>query len=124
MSAATDLWSFPEGSVGHDDSVKGYDVEGSDGHVGTVSWASYAKGESYLVVSYGHGRHETHHVVPAGAITSVDHAARRVTLKVTADEVKASPPHEDPETPVDWDQVGQFQRGVFGGGFTWPYTDV
>ena len=46
-------WTFPEGSVGHDDSVKGYEVEATDGPVGTCSWASYKPGESYLVVSYG-----------------------------------------------------------------------
>ncbi len=120
MSTATDLWSFPEGAVGHDQSVKGYDVEGSDGPVGTVSWADYKAGEAYLVVSYG----KKHHVVPAGAIVIVDHDARKVTLKVTADEVKATPEHADPETPVDWDQVNQFERGMFGGGFTWPYTDI
>src|ERR1700746_2138918 len=56
-------WSCPEGSVGHDESVKGYSVEATDGQVGTVSWASYAPGESYLVVSYRDGHHEVHTVV-------------------------------------------------------------
>jgi hypothetical protein len=117
-------WSFPEGSVGHDDSVKGYDVKGKDGHVGTVSWATYKPGESYLVLTYRDGRHETHHVVPAGAVASVDHEHRTCTLKVTAAEVKATPTHEAPEAPVDWSYVDQFERGMIGGGFVWPYTDV
>jgi hypothetical protein len=30
--------------------------------------ASYAPGESYLVVSHMHHLHERHHVVPAGAL--------------------------------------------------------
>jgi hypothetical protein len=100
VSTSSELWSFPEGAVGHDESVKGYDVEASDGHVGTVSWADYAPGESYLVVSYRHHLKEAHHVVPAGAITNVDHAARRVTLNVSADEVRSTPQHDDPETAV------------------------
>jgi hypothetical protein len=115
-----DLWSFPEGAVGHSDSVKGYRVVCTDGSVGDVSWADYKPGESYLVVSYG----KTHHVVPAGAVTSVDHQAKTCTLDVTVDEVKATPQHEDPETPVDWDDVNQFERGMLGCGFVWPYTDV
>src|ERR671937_718738 len=58
-------WSFPEGSVGHDESVKGYAIEATDGQVGTCSWASYAPGESYMVVSYHDGHDHSHHVVPA-----------------------------------------------------------
>jgi len=117
-------WSFPEGSVGHDESVKGYVVEARDGEVGSVSWASYAPGESYLVVSYPDDGHEVHHVVPAGAVKQVDHERRAVTLGVTVAEVKATPTHETPETPVDWAYVQQFDRGMLGGGFVWPYTDV
>ena len=118
------LWTFPDGAVSHDESVRDYDVEASDGHLGTVSWADYKPGESYLVVSYRHHLHDVHHVVPAGAIRSVDHARRTVTLTVTADEVKSTPPHEDPSAPVDWAYVDQFERGMLGGGFVWPYTDV
>ena len=118
------LWSFPEGSVAHDESVKGYAVEATDGVCGTVSWASYKPGESYLVVSYSERGDHTHHVVPAGAVKIVDHPRRTVGLKVTAAEVKATPKHEDPEAPVDWGYVDQFERGMLGGGFVWPYTDV
>ena len=117
-------WSFPEGSVGHDESVKGYAVEATDGQVGSVSWASYAPGESYMVVSYHDGHDDVHHVVPAGAVKLVDHGRRTVTLGVTVAEVKATPTHEDPEVPVDWSLVQQFDRGMLGGGSIWPYTDV
>jgi hypothetical protein len=126
VSAAgrSDRWTFPAGAVGHDQSCKGYRVDASDGHLGAVSWASYAPGESYLVVTYRHHLREAHHVVPAGAVAGVDHAARTVTLTVTADEVKATPEHDGPEAPVDWGYVDQFERGMLGGGFVWPYTDV
>ena len=117
-------WSFPAGAVGHDDSVKGYAVEATDGQVGSVSWASYARGESYLVVSYHDGHHDVHHVVPAGAVQTVDHERRSVILGVTVAEVKATPTHEEPEAPVDWAYVDQFERGALGGGGVWPYTDV
>ena len=117
-------WSFPAGSVGHDESVKGYALDATDGHIGHVSWASYAPGESYMVVSYREGPHHVHHVVPAGAVERVDHERRIVTLRVTVAEVKATPTHEEPEAPVDWAYVDQFERGAIGGGFIWPYTDV
>jgi len=34
------LWSFPNGTLGPDDSVKGFEVETRDGSAGHVSWAS------------------------------------------------------------------------------------
>ena len=45
------LWSLPAGVLSPDDSIKGFRVEALDGHAGKVSWASYAPGESYLVIS-------------------------------------------------------------------------
>jgi hypothetical protein len=62
------LWSFPAGLIGADDSVKGFEVEARDGPAGHVSWASYAPGESYLVVTVPHHLHRTHRVVPASAV--------------------------------------------------------
>ena len=118
------LWTFPEGTVGHSDSVKGYRVGGSDGSdVGSVAWADYKPGDSYLVVDVGHARH----LVPAGAVTAVDHGGRTLTLNVTADQVRATPQYEEVErsfTSSDTNQVDQFARGMLGGGFVWPYTNV
>jgi hypothetical protein len=120
-----DLWTFPEGAVGHSDSVKAYRVDGSDGSpVGTVAWADYKPGDSYLVVDVDHGRQ---HLVPAGAITSVDHDGRALTLNVTAEQVRATAPYEETQrsfVDAETNQVDQFERGMLGGGFVWPYTDV
>jgi hypothetical protein len=119
-----DLWTFPDGVVGHSDSVKGYRVLCTDEPVGEVAWADYKHGESYLVVEAGKARN---HVVPAGAISAVDHASRTVTLTVSAADVRASPAHDDAETIFDdspKNYVDQFERGMLGGGFVWPYTDV
>jgi hypothetical protein len=95
------LWSFPEGMLGPDDSIKDYEVEASDGHAGKVSWASYAPGESYLVVNLRRHLHETHHVVPAAAVETVSAPARKVWLCLTRAEVERSPEHHDPASPLD-----------------------
>lgn len=61
--------TFRPGALGAHESVKGFRVVASDGRAGSVAWASYAPGESYLVVTLGLRR--KHHVVPAGAVTRV-----------------------------------------------------
>ena len=63
-------------------------------------------------------------MVPAGAVERVDHRSKTVTLKVGAEDVRNAPTHEAPEREVDWGMVDQFERGMLGGGFVWPYTDV
>jgi hypothetical protein len=95
------LWSFPSGMIGHDDSVKGFEVEATDGHAGKVSWASYAPGESYLVVSQRHHLHEVHHVVPAAAVQRIDKSAQKLWLRLTREQVAEAPEHHDPEAPLE-----------------------
>jgi hypothetical protein len=95
------LWSFAEGMLGPDDSVKGFRVETRDGPAGKVSWASYAPGESYLVVRLRDHLHERHHVVPAGAVERISAADRTVWLHVSRADVEAAPEHhDDPAAPL------------------------
>ena len=106
------LWSFREGTLTTNDSVKSFRVEASDGHAGKVSWASYAPGESYLVVSHMHHLHETHHVVPAGAVEEIGTDDRTVRLGLTRDEVEELPEHHDPPAPVESWMVDAINRAT------------
>jgi hypothetical protein len=90
-----------EGLLGTDDSIKDFRVEARDGHAGKVSWASYAPGESYLVISLLHHVHEAHHVVPAAAVERVSTDQRKVWLRLTRAEVEQAPEHHDPPSPLD-----------------------
>jgi hypothetical protein len=91
------LFSFAQGVLGPDVSVK---VEARDGTVGKVVWASYAAGESYLVVSLRHHFRGTHRVIPAAAVASVSVTTRTVTLHLARAEVDRSPEH-DPTSPPE-----------------------
>jgi hypothetical protein len=95
------LWSFREGMLGHDDSIKDFQVEASGGDAGKVSWASCATGESYLVISLRHHLHEAHHVVPAAAVERISIWERKVWLRLTRSEVEQAPEHHDPEAPLE-----------------------
>ena len=100
------LWSFPDGILGPDDSVKSFRVETSDGHEGKVAWASYAPGESYLVVGIGH----RHHVVPAGAVERI--GADSVWLRLSRAEVEQLPEHHDEPAPLETWMVDAVERAT------------
>jgi hypothetical protein len=109
-----DAWSFPPGAVGHDESVKGYDVEATDGVAGVVSWADYKPGDSYLVVTQRHRLREVHYVIPAGVVREVRHGERKVVLGVSVADAHRAPQHRDPAAPLDPALVAALAHGLPG----------
>jgi hypothetical protein len=112
MDESRGLWSFPEGMLGPDDSVKGFRVEASDGHAGKVSWASYAPGESYLIISLIHRLREAHHVVPAGAAERISAEDCTVWLRLSRAEVEELPEHHDQPAPLETWMVDAVNRAT------------
>ena len=108
-------WDFPAGVVSADQSLKGYRAEAKDGDAGEVSWCDYAPGESYLVVTRHPHLGGKNHVVPAGAVSSVDHEHRVVKLDITHDELNGLPPVDEPAKEIDWDYVNRFEIGWLQG---------
>jgi hypothetical protein len=106
------LWSCSVGMLGPDDSIKGFRVEASDGHAGKVSWASYAPGESYLVISLIHRLHEAHHVVPAGAAERISAEDRTVWLRLSRAEIEELPEHHDQPAPLETWMVDAINRAT------------
>jgi hypothetical protein len=106
------LWSFTGGMLGPDDSVKGFHVEATDGPSGKVAWASYAPGESYLVVSASHHLHPAHHVVPAGDVTRISVDERKLWLRLSRVEVEELPEHHDPPAPLETWMVDAISRAT------------
>lgn len=95
--------TFADGVLGGRESVKGFRVVATDGSAGRVSWASYAPGESYLVVTLGL-LSKKHHVIPAGAVTAVSDGEVRVGL--TRDQIKRLPDLPHPESTRGGADVG------------------
>jgi hypothetical protein len=93
-----DARTFPPGVLEGHDSLKGFRLVGSDGPVGKVSWASYAPGESYLVVTVGRFWRK-HRVVSAGAVTRVTDGDVHVAF--TRDEIRELPNLPHPQAVVD-----------------------
>jgi hypothetical protein len=93
-----DALTFADGVLGGKDSVKGFTVLATDGKAGRVSWASYAPGESYLVVTVGLLSRK-HHVVAARAVTSV--GDRTVSVALSRADIKGLPDLAKPYLPLD-----------------------
>ena len=93
--------------------MKGFGLVAADGPGGRISWASYAPGESYLVVTSGILRRR-HRVLPAGAVTHVGDG--EVHVSMSRAEIAALPLLPHPEAPVDDDaaerMLNAFERAA------------
>jgi len=112
-----DLMTFPDGVLGGHSSVKGFKVVAADGRAGRVSWASYAPGESYLVLTLGRLSRK-HHVLPAGAVQSVGNGEVRVAL--SRSEVAQLPLLSHPEAAVGDEQVLSMVETFENAAAKWP----
>ncbi|MBT2479932.1 DJ-1/PfpI/YhbO family deglycase/protease [Streptomyces sp. ISL-94] len=77
-----------------DDTLIGYRVEASDGHIGTVDRHSPEAGRDHLVVDTGPWIFGRHVLVPVDVVGRVDTGNRTVHLSATKAEVKDSPDFE------------------------------
>jgi len=101
--------TFRAGVLGDRECVKGFRVVASDGRVGRVSWASYAPGESYLVLTNGWVLRR-HRVVPAGVVTHITDGEVHVALSCS--EIAGLPLLPHPEAPVGDEHVEQMLNAV------------
>jgi hypothetical protein len=109
--------AFRDGVLGDHSSVKGFKVVATDGPAGRVAWASYAPGESYLVLTLGLLSRK-HHVLPAGAVTSVRNHDVHVAL--SRSELKHRPLLAHPEGAVDEEKVQQAIATFENAAGKWP----
>jgi hypothetical protein len=72
--------------------VVGFDVEATDGSIGTIEHATYDAGASYVLVDTGPWVFGGKVMIPAGIISRVDRQARKVYVHRGRDEIRAAPP--------------------------------
>jgi hypothetical protein len=71
--------------------VTGYDVEATDGSIGTIDEATYDEGSSCLVVDTGFWIFGKKRMIPAGVVQRVDPDAKKIFVNLTKDQVKSAP---------------------------------
>ena len=102
------VWDYREATWTLDRDLVRYDVEALDGCVGTVDRAVSDPVGAYVVVDLRSPGPGNHRLVPAAAISALDHDARKVHLALTRDEVQVAPDY----SPDRWhdDELGDDAR--------------
>jgi hypothetical protein len=110
------VWSYRDTMWSQDRDLIGYDVEASDGKIGTVDKASTEASDQWLVVDTGFWIFGKKRVIPAGVVVGMDHDDQTVIISMSKDQVKAAPDYDE----ASW--ADKDTRGTHGDYYT-PYVD-
>ncbi|HUG85972.1 MAG TPA: PRC-barrel domain-containing protein [Euzebya sp.] len=92
---ATELWSYRSDIAAPPRQLAGFEVNASDGHIGSIDDATFEVGSAYIVVDTGFWIFGKRRMIPAGAISEIDLDAETVTIARTKDEVKNAPDYDE-----------------------------
>jgi hypothetical protein len=89
-------WTYQDstGMSGEAVDLVGFDVEATDGSIGKIDEATYDAGASHVVVDTGPWIFGSKVMLPAGTISRVDQANRKVHVSRTKEEIKSAPKFE------------------------------
>ncbi|MED7929487.1 PRC-barrel domain-containing protein [Nonomuraea sp. LP-02] len=108
------LWQYrPELQLRESLDLVGFEVDATDGKIGTVDEANNAVGESYVIVHTGPWIFGKKVLIPAGAVEHIDEAARKIHVGRTKEEIKKAPEFDE-KTYRDTryhDEVGGYYAG-------------
>ena len=105
------VWDYREATWTVDRDLIGYGVAATDGDVGTIDHATTGAAGAYVVVDLGSSVPKGKRVIPAGAITTLDHTARLVRLSLTQADVGDAPAYE----PDRWGEDERRELGQYYG---------
>jgi PRC-barrel domain protein len=89
------LWNFRSGTDFNDQTdVIGYQVVGTDEEIGSVADFVDANDQPAFVVDTGAWVVGQRILLPAGAVESIDHAAREIRVDRTGTDIREAPPYE------------------------------
>ena len=91
----TDLWTYRDYESWAGADLTGFDVQATDGKIGSVDEATYDVGSSYLVIDTGPWIFGKKVMLPAGIIDRVDTGDRQVFVNRTKDQIKNAPEYDE-----------------------------
>lgn len=103
----TNLWNYRHDVEVVDAELVGFDVEATDGGIGTIDRASVAVDDAYLVVDTGFWILGKKRLIPAQAVKQINFETKVVYLDMSKDEVRDAPDlraddgRPEPRAPFD-----------------------
>ena len=110
----TDTWNYRDDSWATGGDFVGYDVEATDGSIGKIDAKSDETSSAYVVVDTGFWIFGKKRLIPAGAVTSVDHEDEKVFVSMTKDEIKNAPDYDE----STWDDTARTTHDDYYGRFS------
>jgi len=105
-------------TAGHltDRDIVGYDVEATDGSIGSVDKASNDTDAHRIVVDTGPWIFGHKVMLPAGVISQVSHEDKKIFVDRTKDQIKESPRYDEDadHSPEYREQVGTYYNSTYG----------
>lgn len=92
------VWKYRESTWTLDSDLLGYDVEATDGRIGTIGHVANGEAGAYVVVATCSSIPDRERLIPAGAVASLDHDHRLVRVALTQDQVRGAPDYH----PDQW----------------------
>jgi hypothetical protein len=94
MKTRTELWSYDR-ALDTKSTWVGYSVHATDGDIGKIDEMSTETDRAHIVVDTGPWIFGKKRLIPAGAVTRVDHVDEVVHVSMTKDQIKDAPDYED-----------------------------
>ena len=94
--------------------LTGFDVEATNGHIGKIDEATYNDSSSCLVVDTGFWIFGKKRLVPAGAISSVEHDDKKLYVNMTKEQIKDAPDYD----AEHWTDDTRTQHGEYYGRYS------
>jgi hypothetical protein len=117
---AWDPWNYRESGYtgGGEVNWTGFDVEATDGSIGSIDEATYDTDASYIVVDTGPWIFGKKVLLPAGVVNNVDADGRKVFVERTKEEIKNAPEYDEDtrDKPEYRDDLGTYYGGFYGSG--------
>jgi hypothetical protein len=108
------LWNYKPNVSPTDADVVGYEVEATDGKIGVIDAANRETDDSHFVVDTGFWIFGKKRLIPAGVVASIDHVQRRVTVRLSKDDIRDAPDWDDRWTEQEWHAHHERYYSSFG----------
>lgn len=90
--ATTQVWTYRGVETGID--LTGFDVEATDGSIGSVDAATGEAGENYVVVDTGPWIFGKRVLLPAGLVSRIDPGQEKIFVERSREEIKKAPEYD------------------------------